>query len=77
MKYTPDPKDTADAINRYAYHRPKDEGQTARYETIRAKAGEYAQFLLTACPKSRELATALTKLDEVMFFANASIARNE
>lgn len=60
----------------FTYHPPK-ETQPPRYEEIRAKAKEFAEMLLLDCPRSRELSLALTKLDEVVFWANASIARNE
>lgn len=36
-----------------------------------------AVWLLGICPDSRELSTALTKLEEAVFWANAAIARNE
>jgi hypothetical protein len=60
----------------FTYHPPK-ETQPARYEEIRAKAREFAKLIYLDCPRSREMSLALTKLDEVVFFANASIARHE
>lgn len=62
--------------NRFTYHPPKP-GQAEKYVAIRDKAKELAIILSESCPESRELSTALTKLDEVVFFANASIAREE
>ena len=62
--------------NRFTYHPPK-EGQPQRYKTIRAKAKQLAQSISSTCPYSRERATALTRLDEAVFWANAAIARNE
>jgi hypothetical protein len=59
---------------RHTYHAVKD-GQAEKYEAIRAKALEFAKLVRDLCPHSRELSTALTKLDEVVFHANASIAR--
>ena len=35
-----------------------------------------AERLETLCPDSRELALAITKLEEVVFWANAAIARH-
>ena len=61
---------------RFTYHVPKN-GQTAKYEAIRASAKTFAFLILTICPDSREQSTAFTKLDEVVFWANASIARRE
>lgn len=62
--------------NRFTYHAPKG-NQITRYATIRSKAREFALAIASDCPESRELSIALTKLDEVVFFANAAIARNE
>lgn len=70
------PNTREDIVNRFSYHPPKS-GQAVKYEGIRSLALEYALKLSEICPPSRELATAMTKLDEVVFFANAAIARNE
>lgn len=67
---------TSDIANRFTYHAPKDD-QPKRYEEVRAAAYAYARLLLALCPESRERSVALTKLDEVVFWANAAIARNE
>lgn len=61
---------------RFTYHSPK-EDQSARYDLIRVRARLYAEFLLETCPESRELSLALTNLEQVVFWANAAIARNE
>ena len=61
---------------RFVYHSPK-EYQPVRYETIRQKGYELASLLMVTCPRSRELSLALTKLEEVVMWANAAIARNE
>jgi hypothetical protein len=61
--------------NRFTYHAPKP-GQPELYGTIRSKAKEFALYLHDNISNSRELSVALTKLDEVVFWANASIARN-
>jgi len=74
--YTPDEKMAARIANDHTYHKPKD-GQAERYEAIRAKAHEFAYYLLTVTPPSREQSLALTALEEAVFYANASIARNE
>lgn len=62
--------------NNFTYHPPK-EGQPERYEKIRAKAKELAELLASECPESRELSVAMTNLEQSVFWANASIARNE
>jgi hypothetical protein len=51
--------------------------QTERYAAIRAKLEETAKFIRDMTPGSREQSLVITKLEEAMFWANASIARNE
>lgn len=70
------PVTQADLDNRFQYHAPKDD-QPARYEAIRAKAKELAQLIVDTTPFSREQSTALTNLEQAVFWANAGIARNE
>lgn len=62
--------------NNFRYHAPKP-GQAERYQKIRDKAKELAYLLEEECPGSRERSLALTKLEESVMWANASIARNE
>jgi hypothetical protein len=61
---------------RFTYHPPKGD-QPDRYNRIRGNAKQLAYVIWESCPDSRERASALTKLDEVVMHANASIARNE
>ena len=65
-----------DIENRFTYHPPRGD-QAERYGEIRRLALDMETALAERCPESRELSTALTKLDEMVFFANAAIARNE
>ena len=74
--YEPPASVTSDLDVRFRYHAPRAD-QVPRYELIRAKAREFAEVLVRACPTSRELSTALPHLDTAVFHANASIARNE
>jgi hypothetical protein len=62
--------------NRFTYHAPFGD-QAERYENIRKQIFYLAVFLDGQCPDSRELSLAITRLEEVSFWANASIARNE
>ena len=62
--------------NNFTYHKPKDD-QPERYITIRDNAKQLADSMNHLCPPSRELSLAMTKLEEAVFWANASIARNE
>lgn len=65
-----------DLENRFTYHAPKD-NQPHKYEMIRDFALNFATLLNSVCPESREKSLAITHLEEVCFWANASIARNE
>lgn len=76
MKYAAE-KETVDRIeNNFTYHKPV-EGQADRYVLIRDTAKAFAHTLAANCPNSRERSVAMTKLEEVVFWANAAIARNE
>lgn len=75
-----------DIDNIYRYHAPVPElNQQQRYERIRELARHLADFIisgdysdqLVGCPESRERSLALTRLEESVMWANASIARNE
>ena len=58
----------------FSYHAPK-EGQPEKYVSIRDKAKELALLIEEVCPASREKALSMTKLEETVMWANASIAR--
>ena len=62
--------------NDFIYHAPHGD-QVERYAAIRAHLLESAKFIVANTPASREQSLALTSLEEAMFWANASIARNE
>ncbi len=57
----------------YKYRTTKD-GQTQKYEAIRAKAKELAVMIKEMCPQSREQDVAFTKLETSVMWANAAIA---
>lgn len=63
-------------VNNFTYHTPIGD-QHFRYEKLRLDGKYLAQVILGECPPSRERSLALTKLEEVIMWANASIARNE
>ena len=62
--------------NNFTYHKPFG-NQASRYQNLRDLAKELASMFLDYCPESRERSLALTKLEEAVMWANASIARNE
>jgi len=62
--------------NTFTYHAPR-EGQPERYQQIRQEGFLFASIICAETPPSREQSLALTKLEEVVFWANAAIARHE
>lgn len=62
--------------NNFTYHAPRGD-QSERYQALRGMAKDLAFAICDNCPDSRERSLALTKLEEAIFWANASIARNE
>ena len=65
-----------DINHRFTYHPPK-EGQPQTYVYLRKEARMLAYDILDLCPQGRERSLALTKLEEAVFWANASIARGK
>lgn len=59
----------------FTYHAPTPEKQEY-YITLRNQAKELAYTMDKICPNSREKSLAFTKLEEVIMWANAAIARN-
>lgn len=68
--------DTNDLKNRFTFHSSKIE-QIEKYTILRADAAHLASQINILCPDSREKSLAITKLEEVIMWANASIVRNE
>lgn len=70
----PTPDEVADIENRTNYHAPDDDAR-ARHQEVRdvIQAAMYDIVALTT--PGREADLALTKLEQAMFWANASIAR--
>jgi len=63
-------------MKRFTYHAPT-QGQPELYESIRHVARDFATCINDLCPESREKSLAMTKLEESVMWANASIAREE
>lgn len=64
-----------DLENRFSYH-PVTLETGPKYEAVRNECKELAYKLTALCPPSRELSLALTHLEDVMYSANAAIARH-
>lgn len=64
-----------DLVNRFTYHPPQGD-QPDLFQTIRQIALAFAIALNEMVPESREKSLAITKLEEVVFWANAGIARD-
>jgi antitoxin component of MazEF toxin-antitoxin module len=65
----------ATLIDRFSGH-DLDNDQIVLCAAVRITAFELAEYINENVPDSREKSVALTKLEEVVFWANAGIARN-
>lgn len=65
----------ADLENRFTYHPPKP-GQPQIYEQVRYYAKEFADYIDSMVPDSREKSLAITALEECVMWANAGVARH-
>lgn len=61
--------------HRFTYHAPSGQ-QPEVYEQIRGMGFQFAGLIDEWCVESREKALALTKVEEAVMWANASIARH-
>ncbi|MBF6085208.1 hypothetical protein IU485_27950 [Nocardia cyriacigeorgica] len=65
----------ADINHRFAFHPATTEEKRAEHGSVRAACRDLALKLDADLPEGREKASALRKLEESMFWANAAIAR--
>jgi hypothetical protein len=68
-----DPKDIR---HRFNYHPPSTEQRQSDHEDVRQSCEALAHELNTILPEGREKSLAITNLEQVMFWANAAIARH-
>jgi len=61
--------------NNFKFH-PADVEKGKMHDQVRSDCKDLANKLDVLLPNSREKSLAMTKLEEVMMWANASIARN-
>ena len=59
---------------RFSYH-PPTEAQPQKYEEIRGMGKAFAELINELCPDSMDKREAIKKIEEAVFWANASIAR--
>lgn len=62
--------------NNFKHHPPKSKDTIMTHEDVRSECKHLANMLDSLLPESREKSIAMTKLEEVMMWSNASIARN-
>ena len=63
-----------DIESRFTYHKPK-EDNAYKFVVIREDAKYFANMIDSLVPEGREKSLAITKLEEVVMWANAGIAR--
>ena len=62
--------------NNFGFH-PADKETGKAHDSVRNECKELAYKLDKALPDSREKSLAMTKLEEVMLWGNAAVARNK
>lgn len=68
--------DGADLNNRFKWHQPRTQEVGETHDAIRRSCASLAHDLNDWVPEGREKSLAITKLEEVMMWANAGVARN-
>ena len=60
----------------FGYHKPETTEKENQHELIRSQCLFLARQINDLLPDCREKSLAITKLEEVVFWSNAAIARN-
>lgn len=61
--------------NRFMWHPPKDAARADAHESVRELCRTMAAAMNDLLPEGREKSVVFTKLEEVMFWGNAAVAR--
>jgi hypothetical protein len=64
-----------DIEHRFAFHAATTQEKRDEHTSVRQQCRQLADLLNKRLPEGREKALAMTTLEEVMFWANAAIAR--
>lgn len=67
--------EASDIANRFNFH-PADSNKAVQHDDLRSACWNLATYLNDSLPEGREKSLAITHLEEVMFWGNASLARN-
>lgn len=66
-----------DITHRFAFHAATTEEKREEHTSVRTNCADLAHFLNEKLPEGREKSLAITKLEEVMFWGNAALARGD
>lgn len=69
--------DVNDIENRFAFHTATTDEKRDAHTSVRQQCRQLADALNEQLPEGREKSLAITKLEEVMFWGNAALARNK
>lgn len=64
-----------DIEHRFAFHAATTDEKRDAHTSVRQRCRQLADELNVLLPEGREKAVVITKLEEVMFWANAALAR--
>lgn len=67
--------DAKDIEHRFAFHAATTEEKRDAHTSVRQQCRQLADALNEQLPEGREKSLAMTKLEEVMFWGNAALAR--